>query len=200
MKLIWKIGIPASLVIATAIAAGVISYKVFYVGDFAVVESGVLYRCRQPSRLQWNVLTSYNIRTVVNLRMVEEDPNAFEQEKSACAKAGVKLVHIPVVAMPTDEQVDEFLRTVRDHPPVLVHDHTGKSRTGVMAAAYRVVFDNWSVEEAMIELGNLGGASGGNKGNKTTELLTRVKADRAKWLAPASQPASGPASQPATRS
>ncbi len=196
MKRVWKLGIPAALIIAIAIATGIISYKVFYVGNFAVVKTGVLYRCRQPSRLQWNVLTQCNIRTVVNLRAVEEDRGTFEQEKAACAAAGVKLVHIPVATMPTDEQIDEFLRTVRDHPPVLVHDHTGKSRTGVMAAAYRVAFENWSVEEAMIELGNLGGDSSGDKGAKAVELLTRVKASRAKWLAPASQPASQPASKP----
>ena len=96
----------------------------------------------------------------------------------------------------TDEQIDEFLRTVRDHPPVLVHGYNGQKRVGVMAAAYRVAFENWSVEEAMIELGNLGGDSSGGRGAKAVELLNRAKANRTKWFAPVSQPASQPASKP----
>lgn len=192
MKKIWRLSIAAFLIIASAIVAGVASYRFFYVDNLATVADGVLYRCGQPSPLQWNVLTRCNIRTVVNLRTEAEDPQAFEQEKNACTKAGVKLVHIPVSSVPARGQVDEFLQTILRDPPVLVHDLDGRFRCAVMTAAFRVVFNDWTVEEAMIELGAISGQVSGDQIAQTADLLTGIKARRAHWLSAASHPSSQP--------
>lgn len=46
-----------------------------------------------------------------------------------------------------------MLRTIKEaKKPLLIHCWHGSDRTGVMSAAYRIVFENWSKEEAIKEL------------------------------------------------
>lgn len=53
----------------------------------------------------------------------------------------------------TEDDLIAILRTVKRSPkPVLIHCKHGSDRTGAAVAACRVVFDGWSVEEAVSEL------------------------------------------------
>lgn len=52
-----------------------------------------------------------------------------------------------------DNDVVAALRILRDcGKPVLVHCKHGADRTGLIVAMYRIVFQNWTKEEALDEL------------------------------------------------
>ena len=76
----------------------------------------------------------------VHLEMTDEEEMA--------SRAGLSYFQIPMTTrkVPTEAQLDEFLRIVNDpaHQPVYVHCVGGKHRTGVMTAAYRMTSDGWT--------------------------------------------------------
>jgi protein tyrosine/serine phosphatase len=183
-------------------------YKLFYVGRFYVIQKGVLYRSQQPRGLQWGVLKRHRIKTVVDLRSREQGPADFDEEQRVCAEAGVRFVSIPVEdLLPSEEQVEQFLMAVAGGPPVLVHCELGRNRTGFMVAAYRVVFQDWSVQSAVEEMEKYGADVKGQKGELTRQILTKLREHRQEWLRRVdpllpSVPRPGgtiPASDPATR-
>ena len=88
------------------------------------------------------------MRTIVNLRQTHSD------EDLAWATS-LDYVHAPTVpGMVTDEQVIAFLRIATDpgRTPVFVHCRLGANRTGEMCAAYRIVVQGWTKDEAIAEL------------------------------------------------
>ena len=71
----------------------------------------------------------------------------------------MRYVHIYCKAWhPEDEDTIRFLKVMRDpeNHPVFVHCAHGADRTGFMVAAYRVVEQGWTVEEAVAEMHNFG--------------------------------------------
>lgn len=116
------------------------------VANFGDVKDGALYRGAQPSRngLRW--LAAHGVKTVVTLRQMQvEDGYSYldftsEQEAEECRRLGMRSISIPVVDMglPTDAQVEQFLRLVDDprNGPVFVHCAVGIGRTGVMSGIY----------------------------------------------------------------
>ncbi len=184
------------LAILLGVGGGIIYHAVYFVGHFATVKDGVLYRCAQPEGVKWSVLKRYGIRAVVDLRPRQEDAAAYDEEDLTCEKAGVKFVGIPIpnsVVFPDSSQIRLFLQTVQNSPPVLIHCQHGRKRTGILVGAYRVVVDDWSVEEAMVEMEKYQ-ANLREMEPQARKLLTELKADRQKWLAP-----EAPASKPAAK-
>jgi len=109
-----------------------------------------LYRGAQPSAAGFASLSGLGIRTVVNLRALHADGDEV-------AEAGVSLdvVHVPMVPWhPEDEDVVRFLRIATNPKrlPVFVHCQHGADRTGTLCAAYRVVVQGWSKEDAIEEM------------------------------------------------
>lgn len=114
--------------------------------------SDVLHRGAQPSAAGFAALKRMGLRTVVNLR-------SFNSDRDELKGTGLQYVHIYCKAWhPEDEDVVKFLQVVRDpkNHPVFVHCQHGADRTGMMVAAYRVVEQGWSVEDAAQELGRFG--------------------------------------------
>ncbi|MBS0214718.1 MAG: tyrosine-protein phosphatase [Proteobacteria bacterium] len=105
-----------------------------------------LWRSSLPDAQGFAAADALGIRTVVNLRPT---PDAAPDPKHAM------LEHIPVWTWHvTDNEILAFLR-IADDPakqPVLVHCQHGADRTGVMIAAYRVVVQDWSKEDAIREM------------------------------------------------
>ncbi len=56
------------------------------------------------------------------------------------------------------KSVDRFLKITDQEAnlPVLVHCSRGKERAGLFSAVYRMEYDRWSNQEALIEMYNLG--------------------------------------------
>ncbi|MDD5224619.1 MAG: tyrosine-protein phosphatase [bacterium] len=108
----------------------------------------VLYRGAQPKHKGFAQLKAMGIRTVVDLRLLHS-------ERERAEKIGLRYVRLPEITWDEKNQdVIDFLRVVNDpgNQPVFVHCHHGSDRTGAMIAAYRVVVQGWSREEAIREM------------------------------------------------
>jgi len=120
-------------------------------GNFAQVTEG-LYRGEQPTAEGMKELARLGIKTVVNLR-------TFHSDRSELRGTGLQYAHIHCKTWhPESEDVVRFLAIVRDpaNRPVFVHCQHGSDRTGMMIAAYRVVEQGWTPDEAAAELPRFG--------------------------------------------
>lgn len=105
-----------------------------------------VYRSGQPDETGFRLLQTIGVKSVLNLREYHRDVR-----KAAGTK--LQLLHYPVAAGEvTTEDLEKILLMLRRAPkPVLVHCWHGSDRTGIVIAAYRIVEQNVSVEEAEAE-------------------------------------------------
>jgi hypothetical protein len=114
--------------------------------------SDTLYRSGQPDSTGMKALAEMGIRTIVNLR-------AFHNDDDEAMGLKMELAHIRVQAWaPSREELVRFLRIAVDSSkwPVLVHCQHGSDRTGSFVAAYRMIVQGWSAEDAVNEMTNGG--------------------------------------------
>lgn len=107
-----------------------------------------LYRGAQLTAEGIKELEKLGVRTIVNLRSRHSD-------KEILGKANIAYVPIPLNTWSVDEKdVARFLRLATDKNlrPVFVHCQHGADRTGTMCAAYRVVVDGWTKQQAIDEM------------------------------------------------
>ncbi len=105
-----------------------------------------LYRAEQPSKKGFKELEALGIKTILNLRRLRNDNRK--------AKAtNLKLEHISIKTKILDE--DDIIQALKiiqnEEQPVLVHCWHGSDRTGTIIAAYRMVIQNWTKEDAITE-------------------------------------------------
>ncbi len=106
------------------------------------------YRGAQPTAEGMAELVSMGVRTVVNLR-------ALHSDRDEIGKLPLGYEHISAKAWHAeDEDVVRFLKIVTspEKQPVFVHCQHGADRTGTMTAAYRIVIQGWSKEDAIAEM------------------------------------------------
>lgn len=106
-----------------------------------------LYRGGQPEPEGFTKLEQMGVRSVLNLRENRSDvPKA--------AHTGLHIMEYPLATSKvTAADVEACLRLIKDAPkPVLVHCWHGSNRTGIIVAAYRIVFQGWSIEAAEEDL------------------------------------------------
>lgn len=108
--------------------------------------SAELYRSGQPDKEGFTALEQMGIRSVLNLREYHKDTRKARH-------TGLHLMAYPVAAGEvTEADVENCLRLIAAAPkPVLVHCWHGSDRTGIIVAAYRIVYEGRSVEEAESE-------------------------------------------------
>lgn len=107
-----------------------------------------LYRGAQPADEGFSELKKMGVKTVVNLRDLHSDRSEAEQ-------CGLGYVHVDEQAWNSEEE--ELLAVLRvmidpERQPVFVHCQHGADRTGTSIAAYRVVVQGWSKQEAIREM------------------------------------------------
>jgi len=106
-----------------------------------------VYRAEQPGQKDIPDLRRLKIRTLLNLREYHSDDEVFRQ-------SGLSLMHLPLAAgslAPSD--LISALKMLREaEKPVLIHCWHGSDRTGFVVAGYRIVFQNWTREEALKEM------------------------------------------------
>ncbi len=112
-----------------------------------------IYRSGQPDEDEFFSLYTFNgIRSVLNLRGIsdKDEINAVNRRW----KNAVTLYEIPLdTGNITEEDLYKILTVIRDAPkPLLIHCWHGRNRTGCAVAASRIVFENWSVADAIAEL------------------------------------------------
>jgi protein tyrosine phosphatase (PTP) superfamily phosphohydrolase (DUF442 family) len=107
-----------------------------------------LYRGAQPTADGIKELEKLGVKTIICLRDNHSDKKILENSK-------ITYEHIPMETWDIEkEDVVRFLKIVTDknRQPVFVHCQHGSDRTGTMCAAYRVVIDGWTKQEAIDEM------------------------------------------------
>ena len=109
--------------------------------------SDSIYRSEQPSKKGFSELEALGIKTILNLRRLKDDNRKAKH-------TDLILEHIRLKSKTVDQQdIIDALRVIRDaEKPVLIHCWHGSDRTGVITAAYRIIFQNWTKVEAIEEL------------------------------------------------
>ena len=111
----------------------------------------------QPTDAAFAKLAANGYRAVLNLRTASEGVD-LKHEQDAVQTAGMRYVNIPVVSSaPKPEQVDEFIRAVKDkeNHPMLIHCGTA-NRVGAFWMIYRVVDQGWPEDKALDEATSIG--------------------------------------------
>lgn len=115
--------------------------------NFAKLD-GSLWRGGQPSAEGFRALEAAGAKTVVSLRHDHDDLPLLKGTR-------LRYLRIPSRAWdPEEAQLLRFLKVVQDpaNRPVFVHCQQGRDRTGYTVAAYRMVLQGWSAEEALAEM------------------------------------------------
>ncbi len=110
--------------------------------------SEILYRGSQPTAEGMRNLRALGVRTIVSLR-------AFHSDRDEIGDVDLGYERIPMKAWNLQRKhVLEFLKIVSNPKatPVMVHCLRGSDRTGAMCAAYRIVIQGWSKDEAVREM------------------------------------------------
>ena len=124
------------------------------VKNFGIV-SGRIWRGAQPTAKGFHNLECAGVKTVLNLRSDHDDLPLL-------ARTHLKYLRIPMHAWDPDQgQVAQLvlvmatldrLRRDQQGSPVFVHCAAGRDRTGYTIAAYRMIFENWSADDAIEEM------------------------------------------------
>lgn len=112
--------------------------------------SADVFRSDQPSSQLIPSLKQYNIDTVINLRARNEDAKVLKDQP-------FNLVHIPIYTWAINRndllQAMRAIQTAKqNNQKVLIHCYHGSDRTGATIAMYRIIFEHWSIEEAVKEM------------------------------------------------
>ena len=121
-----------------------------YIENFYQIDDE-FFRSGNPSPEAFGELETLGIMEVINLQTYHNDKD--EAEGSA-----VKLLRVKMNAHNIKEDdVIEVLRLIKNRSgKILVHCKHGSDRTGLIVAMYRIVFQEWSKEDATDELINGG--------------------------------------------
>ena len=105
-----------------------------------------LFRSSQPSKKGFIELEKKGIQTVINLRRLKDD-------KRKARHTNLILEHIRLKTKEINENdIFEVLKAIQKaKKPILIHCWHGSDRTGVVTAAYRVIYENWTKEQAIEE-------------------------------------------------
>lgn len=107
-----------------------------------------LYRGAQPTEQGFQNLAKLGIKTIVNLRESESDSDKISD-------SNLLYVQIDTLAWDLrDKDVLQFLQIVCDNQkqPIFVHCRRGADRTGTMCAAYRILVEGWTKQQAIDEM------------------------------------------------
>lgn len=120
--------------------------------NFYKIDEGI-YRSEQPDQNEFIALEKLGVTEVLNVRRLRDD-------KKKARKTELKLHHISMKAGDIKErEVIRALKIIDERKgPILVHCWHGSDRTGMLMAMYRLVFQNWTKDDAIHEMtkGNFG--------------------------------------------
>ncbi len=103
--------------------------------------------------LALEALQEQGIKTIVSIA-------PSEMERALCASNDIALVEIPFgkEAGPSAADYEKYFQTLETgEGPFYIHCKGGSHRAGILSAAYRIQFQGWSFDQALIEYGRLGG-------------------------------------------
>jgi protein tyrosine/serine phosphatase len=137
---------------------------------WGVVEQGLIYRSgRLPLDRAQATLANHQIRVLIDL--TEPNPsNRFQpKERAAAVALGIEYHNFPLSGDGTGD-IRSYAQAIavmhqarREGKPVLVHCAAGAQRTGGVVAAYRILVERKSPDEARAELKRYGWKPGKNQ-------------------------------------
>lgn len=82
-----------------------------------------------------------------------------EKERQLISDNGIKFIpfSFKMNALSVDS-LEYMLNKVKNAFPVYIQCHKGMHRPGIVAAGYRIMFEKWTYEKAVLEFGRLGGS------------------------------------------
>jgi tyrosine-protein phosphatase SIW14 len=110
-----------------------------------------VYRCEQPDKKAFKALEQFGIKSDLNLRDDQSDKERLK--KRDIERYRVKMNSKEVIEAEVVEALQDILHAPK---PIVVHCKHGADRTGVVIAFYRIVFCNWTKQQAIDELKNGG--------------------------------------------
>lgn len=116
-----------------------------------------LYRSEQPIADDVSSIYQQNIKTIINLRYFDRNDN-----QAIFGGQTIDLVNEPLLTWrvrPSDvARVLYAIERGQTKGAVLVHCYHGADRTGIVIAMYRIIYQNWTIEQARQEMqqGNFG--------------------------------------------
>lgn len=110
-----------------------------------------IYRSEQPKKEDVRDLKLLGIKEVLNLR-------EFHSDEDDLSSSNFELHHVKMhTSKITEEEIVESLKYIKNRKgPILIHCWHGSDRTGVTIALYRIMFNNWTKEQAVDEMVNGG--------------------------------------------
>ncbi len=110
-----------------------------------------VYRSEQPDDGDFRDLSRFGVKEVLNLR----DNNSDDSEAEGLR---LKLHRVEMdTGSVSEAEIIQALSIMQNRKgPILVHCWHGSDRTGVTIAAYRIIFNEWSKENALDEMINGG--------------------------------------------
>ena len=110
---------------------------------------------RGPRIDDFTPLVDLKISTILNL---EDDECAIVNEKSIVSKLNIQCISLPMseIYRPSQKQLLDAVNAIISNQPIYVHCLHGCDRTGMVIAAYRIIVEHWSVEDAGEEAVNMG--------------------------------------------
>ncbi len=117
--------------------------------------SADLYRSAQPAEGGLIAAQELGARSVLSLSVFNADA-AMPEAQSGDLQ--LQLHHYPLVPWAIEQsQIAEMMQIFESLPkPALVHCYHGADRTGLFVAVYRILYQNWTKDEAKEELINGG--------------------------------------------
>ena len=105
-----------------------------------------VFRSEQPRKKGFRELETMGVKTILNLRRLKDDTRKAKGTELHLEHLRLKSGEI------TEQDIIEALRLLKEaEKPVLIHCWHGSDRTGVVTAAYRIIFENWPKEKAIEE-------------------------------------------------
>ncbi|NRA93043.1 MAG: tyrosine-protein phosphatase [Psychroserpens sp.] len=105
-----------------------------------------IFRSEQPNNKAFKALESKGVKTILNLRRLKDDNHKARNTDLVLEHLRLKSKEI------TETDIIEALRIIKNaEKPILIHCWHGSDRTGIVSAAYRIIFEDWSKQDAIAE-------------------------------------------------
>jgi tyrosine-protein phosphatase SIW14 len=134
-----------------------------------------LFRSAQPDDDQNHELVSLGIKDILNLREHHADNDDIDIDDITLHRVKMNAGEIK------DQQIIAAMRIIKQAKgPVLVHCWHGSDRTGIVVAMYRILFQDWSKQQAIDELVNGGYGYHASFYPNIVEYIQQVDLDKIK--------------------
>ena len=112
--------------------------------------SADVFRSEQPDVNLVPQLKQNRIDVVINLRSRDLDSTQLKDQN-------LKLIHIPINTWSINREdllqvMFEIQQAKAFEQKILIHCYHGSDRTGASIAMYRIIFENWSTQDALDEM------------------------------------------------